>query len=384
MLRMSKQLRILACNWRCIRHPQAGGAEVNLFEQARRWVRDGHQVVILSADPGREHAPEQNEVIDGIEVRRMGGRFTVYFAAALFVLLRSHQFDRILDVANGIPFLTPLVSRCPVTLLVHHVHDRQWFSEFSWPVAALGHFVERYVVPRVYRNNEIIAVSPTTRDALVESGLTGERVHVVYNGAIPPAISPPADEERVPFRVIYVGRLKRYKRLDRLVRAIASLRDEFPAIHLDIVGDGDARSEIEALRDQLDLRGHISVHGYVDEARKASLLRSAAVFATPSMHEGWGLSVIEANLHGCPAVAYDVPGLRAAIRDGETGSLARDDAEFIRAIALLLQDPDTRARCSIAALQWAARFDWDACARETLEVLWHAGGEPGAVLVASA
>ena len=130
-----RPLRILACNWRCIRHPQTGGAEVNLFEQARRWVRDGHSVTVLTADPGRAVVPQRNEVVDGIDVRRRGGRFSVYLATLAFVLRHSREYDVVLDVANGVPFFTPLVSRRPVTLLVHHVHDSQWFSEFPRPVA---------------------------------------------------------------------------------------------------------------------------------------------------------------------------------------------------------------------------------------------------------
>jgi glycosyltransferase involved in cell wall biosynthesis len=87
------------------------------------------------------------------------------------------------------------------------------------------------------------------------------------------------------------------------------------------------------------------------------------------MHEGWGLSVIEANSYGCPAVAYDVPGLRVAIRNQETGLLAHSDGEFREAIALLLRNPELRAKYGEAAKQWAARFDWETAAKDTLLVL---------------
>ncbi len=370
---MNQPLRILACNWRCLRHPQAGGAEANLFEQARRWARDGHSVTVFTADPGRRYAPDQDETVDGVEVRRVGGRFTVYLAALLFVLLHSREFDVILDVANGLPFFTQLVSRRPVTLLVHHVHDGQWFSEFPWPIAVVGRFIERHIVPWVYRNNAIIAVSPTTRDALVDSGVAAEQIRVVYNGVVGPSLPPPAPESRDQDRIVYVGRLKRYKRLERLVRSVASLRAEFPSIHLDVAGDGDGREDLLTIVDELGLRSHVTLHGFVDETAKAELLRSAALFATPSKYEGWGLSVIEANAQGCPAVAYDVPGLRSAIRHGQTGLLAADDGAFTSAIGLLLRDHDLRARCAASAVVWAARFDWDQCAAQTLAILTSSG-----------
>src|SRR6266545_138866 len=319
---MSTRLRILAFNWRCVRHPQAGGSEINLFEQARRWVKDGHEVTVVCADPGREYASVRDEITDGIRVVRMGGRFSVYLFAALFVRWNCNQFDCILDVANGIPFFTPLFSRKPSVLLVHHVHGQQWFSEFPYLFATIGWFIERTVAP--------------LRDGN---------------------------------RIAYVGRLKRYKRLDLLVQMVAALRPTFSDIHLDLAGDGDAKAEIEALIDRLGVRDCVTVHGFVDEQTKGNILRSAAVFATPSMHEGWGLSVIEANAYGCPAVAYNVPGLCVAICHNETGLLATDHDSFLNALTMILKDQRTRDRLSVGAQAWAARFSWELCASSTLEVL---------------
>lgn len=369
----TSSLRILALNWRCLRHPDAGGAEVNLFEQARRWACAGNQVTILCADPGRDRAPDRDEVQGGVRIRRMGGRFSIYLFAALYLLRHGKDFDRILDVANGIPFFAPLFTKRPVTLLVHHVCGRQWSTELPFPAAALGHFLEQQCMPLVYRYRPVVAVSPTTREALTTMGLPPENIRVIYNGMAAPvdsAVDAPDSPSRPGARgVVYVGRLKRYKRLDRLVRTVARLREEFPDVHLHIAGDGDARPEIEALVRRLDLGESVTLYGSVDEATKAGLLRRATVFATPSMHEGWGLTVIEANCHGCPAVAYDVPGLRAAIRHGETGLLARDDDAFCDAIAHFLREDVDRAQYVANARSWAAQFSWDSCATQTLDVL---------------
>lgn len=367
---MRRTLKILALNWRCLRHPQVGGAEINLFEQGKRWVRDGHEVTVFCADPGREYAPVRDEIVDGVEVVRKGGRFTVYLYAALFLLLYSRRFDRVLDVANGIPFFAPLFTTRPVVLLIHHVHDRQWFAEFPLPFATLGWFLERRVVPLLYRRRPVIAVSPTTRDALLGTGVKCSQIHVVYNGVQKPREEVPEAGYRGERRIAYVGRVKRYKRLERLVRMVLALREEFPDVHLDIAGSGDATPEVEALVKELGLKDYVTVHGFVDDRKKSQILSRAAVFATPSMHEGWGLSVIEANSHGCPAVAYDVPGLRVAIRHGETGLLAENDEAFRRALSIFLGDGETRRRYSAAATAWAGRFTWEACAKETLEVLY--------------
>lgn len=360
-------LHILALNWRCLRHPQAGGSEINIFEQARRWVKAGHRVTVITADPGRQHAAERVEVLDGITVRRMGNRLTVYPRALLYYLAHRREFDGLVDVANGVPFFTPLLPVRPGVLLVHHVHGKQWFTEFPLPIALVGSLIERRFVPWLYRKWPVIAVSPTTRDALLKLGYAAEQVSVIYNGM--DLLEQVAAPRRSQPRIAYVGRIKRYKRLDKLVRAIAVLRHDVPGVHLDVVGDGDALPEVKALVAELGLTAAVTFHGFVDERRKAEILASASVFATPSMHEGWGLSVIEANAHGVPAVAFNVPGLSVAIRSGETGLLADDEAGFRDALALILSDPSLRARLGAGARAWAARFNWDETARETLELL---------------
>jgi glycosyltransferase involved in cell wall biosynthesis len=360
--------RILAFNWRCIRHPEAGGSEINLFEQARWWTRAGHDVTVVCADPGRAYAPWRDEMIDGIRVRRMGGRYTVYPLAAWYLLRHYREYDRILEVCNGVPFFSLLLAPRPGALLVHHVHDRQWFAELPPPLAALGWCVEHYLLPRLYHDRPVIAVSPTTRDALVRLGFSPEHIAIVYNGV---SYAPDLDgaASHCGHRVVYVGRLKRYKRLERLVRAVVALRRDFPDVHLDIAGRGDARAELERLIERLGAQDYVTLYGFVDEETKRALLRRAAVFATPSMHEGWGLSVIEANAHGCPAVAYDVPGLCVSICHGQTGLLARDDDGFTNVLAEVLRDDALRVRLADGARMWAAQFDWQACATATLGVL---------------
>ncbi len=370
-------LRILALNWRCFLHEQAGGAERNLQEQARRWAAAGHDVTLFTADPGRAVAPRKNETIDGVTIRRMGGRFTVYLYAAIYLMLRGRRFDRVLDIANGIPFFTPLFTRTPRVLFVHHVHEHQWASEFSAPAAKLGWFLESKIVPRLYRDCPVVAVSPTTRDALVKIGFSPQRINVVYNGV--DARHEDAAVERVPRTIAYIGRLKKYKRLDRLVQVVADLRATYPDIRLDIAGDGDARPALETQIKALGLDRHVTLHGFVDETTKDAILRRAVVFATPSMNEGWGLSVIEANAFGCPAVAYDVPGLSAAIQHGETGLLAHDDASFRGAISLMLKDEALQNKLSVGALAWSKHFDWDSCASSTLQIL-HGGADASTIL----
>lgn len=371
-----RPLRILALNWRCLEHPQAGGAEINLFEQARRWARDGHTVTVLTSDPGPDATHSDEETAGGVEVIHMGARFSVYLHVAWFLLWHGRSYDRILDVSNGIPFFAPLFTSTPVTMLVHHVHTDQWLVEFPFMIGIVGKFLENHIVPFVYRFRPIIAVSPTTRDALIEIGVARSQIRVIYNGVEQPKAGALVGDGSGR-QVVYIGRLKRYKRLDRLVMAIGQLRADFPDIHLHIAGEGDARNEIAQLVESLNLQEHVTLHGFITQEEKESLLQTATVFATPSMQEGWGISVIEANAYGCPAVAYDVPGLSVAIRHEQTGLLANDDVSFVSALATMLRDEERRKRYSTAARLWSQHFDWDTSADIAAEMLYAAARRKG-------
>ncbi len=364
----SGRLRILALNQRFVGHPEAGGSQRNLLEHVRHWVADGHEVTVITADPGRRHVALRTEIIEGATVHRMGGRLSLFVLAAIYLLRHGKRFDRILDVCDGIPFFTPLLTRTPQVLFVHHVHGPMWFTEFPRLLGLVGWFIEHRVVPLVYRRHTVIAVSSSTRDALTHIGFDHRDVRIVHSG-----IEPPTDVDNLlsGSRIAYVGRLKRYKRVDHLVRAMPTLRASFPALHLDIVGDGDAKPDIEALVEQLRLGDCVTIYGYVDEETKARVLRSATVFGMPSEVEGWALSVLEANTYGCPAVAYDVAGLCVSIKHDETGLLvgAGDEEAYRTALASVLADPTLRARLSQGALEWAATFDWRTTADETLQVL---------------
>jgi len=364
---MSRSLRILALNHRCLRHPEAGGSEQYLFEIARQWVMEGHQVTVITTDPGRAYA-SRSETVDGMRILRMGGRFTIFLFAALFLIRFGRRFDRIIDISNGLPFFTPLLTSTPSSLVVHHVHTTRWAEEFPRPFASIGCFIERYVVPRVYRKSAVITGSPTSREKLLELGFEQSQVQLILYGVQHPSDTRwiiPSQKQRIA----YVGRLKRYKRVDHLVRLVAELVSEFSDLHLDIAGDGESKSELAALVSQLGLEDRVTLHGFVDDEVKSKLLYAATVFAMPSEIEGWGLSVIEANAHGCPAVGYDVPGLDSSVKHDGTGLLAADYDSFREAVASILRDPSLRLRLSTEARTWAASFNWERCASQTLAVL---------------
>jgi glycosyltransferase involved in cell wall biosynthesis len=361
--------RVVVTNWRDLDHPLAGGSEVYAWELARGLVDAGARVDFLTA---REPGQPRSEIRDGIRVVHRGGQLTYYVLAMLWVLLRRRSLDVVVDMEAGIPLFSPLVvsrRRTGLMLVVHHVHLDQFGTYFPAPLARLGQFLEGTLMPRVYRNVTAVAVSESTRRAMIDRLRWSDPITVLHNGNVRPLPVRVAPEDTVD-RVIVLGRLSPHKRVDLVVRAVAALQATRPALHLDVVGRGPDRSRLEAMVRDLEIEKHVTFHGFVAEEEKAALLGHARLHICASDIEGWGQVVAEAAAYGVPTVARDVPGLRDSVRHEETGWLLREptaDLSAVQARLLVgivsaldeLDDPDRRAEISAACRTWAAQFDWE-------------------------
>jgi glycosyltransferase involved in cell wall biosynthesis len=172
--------------------------------------------------------------------------------------------------------------------------------------------------------------------------------------------------------VVYVGRLEAYKRVDVLLRAMASLRERLPDAETVVIGRGSQQALLEALARELGIADRTRFAGFVSDAERDALLADARVCVGPSVKEGWGLAVIESNAVGTPVVASDAPGLRDSVRDGETGFLVPVDdvAAFAARIAELLLDDERAERMSRLGEAWSRRFDWDQVADRVESIVY--------------
>ena len=362
-----RPLRILIINWRDIIHPRSGGAEMYMHEIGRRWVEQGMDVSWLCQ---RFPGSQRFDIIDGIRVHRVGGRFTLYPLAILTYVTRLHgQYDLIVDCENGIPFFAPLFAKTPAILVVHHVHTEIFRRETRPPLRWLGLWLEGTVMPFVYRRNRVVAVSESTRDDLVALGFRSEHISVVHNGVDMMPQTPPQPAPRP--RILYMGRLTPQKCVDVIIRALPEVLRAFPDARLDIIGQGPDRARLERLVWSLRLAQEVRFHGYLPRSARDDLAAQAWVAVCPSSHEGWGIACVEASALGLPVVASNVNGLRDSVRDGETGVLVPhgDPGALARTIVELLSDPDRRGSMGAAGWRWAASHTWDRSASELLAVL---------------
>ncbi|HVE69061.1 MAG TPA: glycosyltransferase [Solirubrobacteraceae bacterium] len=360
---MADPLHVLVLVDRDWTHPEAGGTGTNLYGQVSRWVAWGHRVTVVAGSyPG---AAAHEKLDERLEVHRVGTRLTVFPRAAWLVWRRklARDADVTLEVVNGIPFFTPLWLRTPRVALVHHVHRRMYVAELGRRGALAALALETLPLRFLYRATPFTTVSRAARDDLVALGVPESRVEVVHNGVESDRFHP--GRAAPDPTLLYLGRLKRYKRIEHVLDVLQAV----PGARLEIAGDGDHRPALEAEIERRGLGERVTMHGFVDEERKVELYGRAWVALTASSAEGWCLTVMEAAACGTPSVALRVGGLPEAIVDGRTGFLADSVDELAERVGETVADGALRERLGDAALERARTFTWERTAHETLHVL---------------
>ncbi len=361
------KLRILILNWRDTRHKWAGGAEVYIQELAKRWVKDGNAVTVFC---GNSLKGPRNEIIDGVQIIRRGGFYTVYLWACLYYIFRLHgKFDAIIDSENGIPFFSPLYSFKPKFLLIHHVHQEVFRKSLKPPFSWLALFLEAKLMPLVYKSVQVVTVSPSSKEEILRHKLTKKEPMIVYNG-VDLGKYKPGIKSMIP-SVLYLGRLQSYKSLHILIKAAKKISESIPEVEFIIAGEGEERRKLEKYAENLGMKNKILFTGKVEEDMKIKLFQKAWVFVNPSFMEGWGITTIEANACGTPTVASNVPGLRDSINNPSTGFLVPygDADEFANKILELITNENLRKNFSQEAIKWAYQFTWEKSAQSFYELI---------------
>jgi glycosyltransferase involved in cell wall biosynthesis len=359
-------VNILLVNWQDRANPQAGGAEIHLFEIFARLASAGHRVRLVCSgwDGGTSRA-----TIDGINVERVGRRnsFALLGRPAVRRAIASERPDILVEDVNKLPLFLARGTKVPFCAIVPHLFGATAFEEASWPIATAVWAAER-PLPWAYRRAGFHAISESTRDDLIARGVPPSRIRVIHPGVDSKHFTPaPGGRRAATPTFLYVGRLKRYKGIGLAIRALAVARRRRPDLRLDIAGTGDHRPELEQLAGSLGLEKAVVFHGFASDERKIDLMRSAWAHVFPSPKEGWGITVIEAAACGTPSLASESPGLRDSVRHGETGFLVpHGDVEALAARMVELADaPPLVARMGERARKFAEGLTWERTAAAT-------------------
>jgi glycosyltransferase involved in cell wall biosynthesis len=354
--RLFDGLQIACLSWRDTHNPEGGGAERALEEVAEGLAARGAHVTVFSA--AHAGAPPEDE-IRGVRYVRRGSKLSVY-ARGMQALRRGDlgEPNLVVDVQNGLPFFTRIVTRRPVVVLVHHVHREQWPVVYPGFTGKVGWWIERRLAPLLYRRCQYVTGSRATREELVELGVDPRRIAVVHYGTDRHG---PVQAAKTPTpSICVVGRLVPHKQVEHAIDAVLELRKELPETTLTVVGSGWWEAELHAYAAARDAGDAVRFLGQADETTKERIYEESWVLALPSLKEGWGLVVGEAALAGTPTVAYaSAGGTRESVVDGTSGLLVDDQQAFVEALRRVLTDDELRHRLAAGALAHGGRYTWD-------------------------
>ncbi|WP_254279319.1 glycosyltransferase family 4 protein [Haloarcula marina] len=349
-----------------------GGAEKRIYELGTRLADRGHSVTVY----GRHYwdGPAVREY-DGMTLRAVAPERDLYtdgrrsipeaidFAARATPSLARRAGDHDVLVASVFPyfpvFACKLVAagRTPLVTTWHEVWGDYW-DEYLGALGVAGKSVERLAaaVPQ-----HPIAVSGTTADALTAIGPAREDIQVVHNGIDVDHVQTIAPAENGT-DLLYVGRLIPEKNVDMLLDAFDRLDRQYT---LGIVGDGPERDALERRAESLGLGDRVTFQGFV-EAHDDVLgaMRAADVFVSPSVREGFGITLVEAMAAGCDVVAVDHPNVASREVLGDTGRLVDPTVE---SLATGIEDALAGETGPTPPLERAREFDWDAIATQALD-----------------
>ncbi|HUY24859.1 MAG TPA: glycosyltransferase family 4 protein [Candidatus Saccharimonadales bacterium] len=352
-------MKILILNWKSPTDSSAGGAERYVLEVATRWADDGHEVTIF----GPRSAANPTAVPNGspnLMYVGDGSRLTVFRAADRYLRSSGGQFDWVLESVSTRPFAAHSIVGDRAVALYHQTAEEVWALEYPFPVNWIGRTMLEPSWIRRLVGARVVANSPSTAAALARYGVSVEAI--VSPGCDPPQIKEHRTAPGVAPRLLWVGRLVRTKRPADAIAAFARVREVIPGATLDLVGGGYLEAPIRA-----QMHPGMTVHGFVPEVAKRSLLSRADLLLLPGTREGWGIVAMEAASYGVPVVAYDIPGLRDAVLDGVTGMVVPANPEALGSAAVrLFQAPDRWRQLSEAAQQRAQEFTWDRVAQDLL------------------
>lgn len=353
--------KIVVLSHRDIKHKEAGGASLYVHEICKRLTQK-YDFTILSTAQGELPS---TETVDGIKIVRVPyPRFCRLSIPSYLKLGRAGQADLVIDNGDvGVLWLSPMFTRTRKIAIVYQVAADIFRYELSRPFSDIAMRVEPWVYG-MYRSDSIVTCSPSTKVDLEKIGLLSKNITVIRPGVEDSFLKfEPSGRKFDNPTIVCISRFKRYKGLRYATMAMKRVLEQIPSAKLIIAGNGDSselKREISKghFGESIEIL-HRAPNTWNEE--KKTLLSKSHLLLMPSVREGYGIVVIEANACGTPAIGWAVPGVQDSILDGKTGRLVPfgDVDALAKTITKSLSDSETYSNLSRSAVDWARQHSWD-------------------------
>lgn len=353
--------------WRDLDDITAGGSEIHAHEIAKRWAEAGLDVTMRTASTSNN---DSVSIRNGYKVVRKSSKYNVFGQTlASGFLGRMPESDVLVEIWNGMPFLSPLWSRGPRVVILHHVHEKAlWRSVLPLGLADLGAYFERKIAPKFYRNTRVITPSTSSANEVIDLlGWPDHQVNVVHPG-VNSRFRPQGPKNDRPL-IFSIGRLVEVKRYDWVIRAVDEVRRRVGDVQLVIAGEGAQKKQLNDLVSDLKATSWCKLIGKISDEELVRYYRRSWAVVSASMREGWGMTLTEAGACGTLSLASRIPGHMDAVVDGETGYLFDTLDQLVDYLETVINDRELARRLSVGALRHSSKLTWDAAATRAFQIL---------------
>jgi glycosyltransferase involved in cell wall biosynthesis len=322
---------------------------------------------VTSSFPGAA----REETRDGIKVVRAGGLYTLWLRT--FLYYRAHgrgNYDIVVTEGFGgsrIPRLVPLYVREPIITAWHQVHRDLFAAQYPKLLVPALNLLER-ASAWIHRDTKVQAYTEDGKAAFSKIGFKPQNVFVVPVSIRSDWLAESDGHPVIAPNILWVGKLRRYKCPDHVIRVMPEVIKHVPTARLIIAARHDDHSyekHLKSLASRLGVEENVDFRFDVTEVDAASaqgkrqLFRSARALVLPSSIEGFGIVVLEANSCGVPVIASSgVP--EGAVRDRYNGlryPYGDLDALTQRIVEILTND-ELHSQLSTRSLESVQKYEW--------------------------
>lgn len=285
-------------------------------------------------------------------------REAVYFSFRL-ILKRLEKSD-IID-CQEFPYIScyptkfhSMLNKSGLIVTWHEYWGEYW-KEYLGHLSPFGSFFENNLLNLTDNH---IAVSKLTLANLLKLG--SKNFSLIPNGIDSKRIQK-VKSRPVRYDAIFAGRLVKHKNLEFLIRSIKFIRSEYPDFTLGIIGDGPERKKLERLVKEIGIHNNVEFLGFLNSHEDViGHIKSSKVFTFPSIREGFGMVVLEANASGVPVVTVNAPmnASKELIIQEKNGYISELNEKSFAEKILLAHENSRKMRKT--CINMARKYDWDA------------------------
>ena len=321
------------------------------------------------------------ETIDGVDIVRLGTLYSMHFSLFKRQLLSRfvEKFDVVVEGLGYVSLMLPLVTRKPVLVICAHLPKEIFFIEgptelgrpLGYALGTLARFIESVVTPRIYRKAKIFTFSRSSRDDMIGTGFPEKNLFMIpyalahYTTQSDSSLKQieasraQAVKSSLP-TIVCIGRLRKYKGVQDLIKAVPRIKEAFPNVTVKIVGRGRYEESLKKLARSLKVERSVDFCGYVSVEDKFQLIASSQLLIMPSYREGFATPVFEAQMCGTVPVVSNAVGVGDLVTHGKTGLVfPRGDPDALaESVIRLLNDRDLRERMRDDGYQSVMAIDW--------------------------